>query len=617
MQVGSAVPPDRGEGSVPRAPARLAITTALVVVSMASSALAETRVPVLERQLERPGAMAGQHGTVSFVQRTLFLPTGENSIEFDYFVDSEPGHDFLHVYLGNTTTPVWSVSGLNRSGRKRLPLPENGPVRVRFAYAKDGGGSQGGDTAGVDDIAVYSSAVNGLLERHRFDERELGMPRGWAGGGFAGGWTVSHPASRRSVARPVAQAGVDGSTSLMERPFTWPPVACPPACGPWSGALEFDYYVDSQLDHDFLSVYVWPAGTPLPAAPVWEVSGRRGGHARLPVATGTHRVRFAYRKDGAVSEGLDTARVDRIVFRDGSGAVVEQHDFSGRELGTTPIRAGDGPDEWRSDGPGGGWTVVRATPNTTYVPAQRAGESRGPGWSPFVEPLIDGTIGSSELKNPTLFRTIDYGNRGHEWAHVALVHAADTGSLFLLLRVPGSAAAAGDESGDVTLFVDADRDKTLRGLGCPGDPASPGSEDRRISFRYAIAAGESAATLSSAQQSAGDCGGGFVPLADDAEWSWQAAASEPAGDVGFIHLEVRLALPAAVVSDGRVGLGLLHEAGPSSGSRVRLPFVDDGAGPLPGDVDSWETISLRRADGDPDRSEGPFSGCCYPQPDRP
>ena len=596
----------------------LAAIASVLVVTAASPALAETRVPVLERRLERPAAMAGQNGTESFVQRTLFLPTGDNFIEFDYLVDSEPGHDFLRVFVNDMNAPAWTASGLDRGGRKRLPLPENGLVKVRFAYAKDGGGSQGTDTAWVDDVAVYSSGANGLLERHRFDDRELRVPRGWLGGGFAGGWTVSHPPSRRSTARPVGQAGLDDSTSFMEHDFNWSPLACPPSCGPWRGALEFDYFVDSQADHDFLSVYVWPAGTPLPAAPVWEVSERNhAGHVRLPVTAGAKRVRFAYRKDGAASEGLDTARVDRIAFRDGSGSAGELHDFSGRDVSGTPIRVAGGPAEWTSGGAAGGWTVVRRMPNTTYVPAQRAQASREPGWLPFAEPTIDGAIGSSELKNPTLFRTVDYGNGGRHWADVALEHSADTGALFLLLRVERSGAVADAESGTVALFVDADRESTLRGLGCPGDPSSPGAEDRRFSFRYEIAAGESAATLSSAEQNAGDCDGGFVPLADDAKWAWQAAASAPAGDAGFVHLEIELVLPAAVASEGRVGLGLLHEGDSPSGSRLRLPFVDDGAGPLPGDVGSWETLDLRQAEGVPELSEGPTAGCCYPEPSRP
>jgi hypothetical protein len=605
------------EGQVPVARARLAVATAFVALATASSGLAETRVPMLERRLERPAAMAGRHGTSSFAQRSFFLPGGDNAIEFDYFVDSEAGHDFLRVFVADMNTPAWTLSGLNRNGRQRLRLPENGPVRVRFAYVKDAGGSQDADTAWVDDVAVYSSAVNGLLERHRFDQAELALPRGWLGGGFGGGWTVSHPASPRSATRPVGQAGLDGSTSFLERAFTWSPVACPPGCGPWKGAVEFDYAVDSQADHDFLSVYVWPAGTPLPAAPVWEVSGRnRAGHVRLPVSAGSQRVRFAYRKDAAVTEGLDTARVDRIAFRDGSGALVELHDFAAREPGVTPIHAGDGPPEWTSGGAAGGWTVARVTPHTTYVPAQRVGASRAPGWSPFVEPAIDGTITSSELANPTLFRVLDYGNPSHEPAHVALVGSADTGALFMLLRVEGAGAAAGGESGTVTLFVDADREATLRGRGCPADPAAPGSEDPRISFHYEIAGGESLATLSATEQDAGDCAGGFVPAADDVRWSWQAAASEPADDLGFVHLEVRLMLPAGVMSDGRLGLGLLHAGEPPSGSLVRLPFVDDGLGPLPGDVGSWETISLRQQD-DPELSEVPSSGCCFPEPSRP
>lgn len=589
---------------------RACSSAALLLAALAQSALAETRVPVLERRLERPAAMAGQHNQVSYVQRSLFWPVGTNAIEFDYYVDSEAGHDYLRVYVGDMVNPAWSMSGLNRAGRKRLPVPGNGPVKVRFAYVKDGSGSQGTDTAWVDDVAAFSSGGSGRMEMHRFDSRKLAVvPQGWAGGGFAGGWSVSHPGSRRSAARPVGQQGLDGSSSYMERAFTW---------APGKGALEFDYFVDSQEQRDFLNVYVWPAANPVPAAPTWSASGRnRAGHARLPVTSGAKKVRFEYRKDASESHGLDTARVDRVEFRNGLGGTDEVHDFTGREPGKVPIRVGNGPAEWTSGGAAGGWRVVRATPNTTYVPAQQVGGAAEPSWSPFAEPVVDGTITSPDLVNPTHFAVLDYGNPAYDLAHVALVESADTSTLFLLVRLQGLGSAAGSESGKVTVFLDGGRGKTLRGLGCPAQPARPGNEDRRISFGYDIAVGESLATLSAAGQTRGDCSGGFVALGSQAVWDWEAVVSEPADDAGFVHLEMKIVLPAAVAGEGSLGLGFLHASSQPAGSRVRFPFVDDGAGPVESDVGSWETISLVYKAGDPDLSENPFPACCYPEPSQP
>jgi hypothetical protein len=64
---------------------------------------------------------------------------------------------------------------------------------------------------------------------------------------------------------------------------------------------------------------------------------------------------------------------------------------------------------------------------------------------------------------------------------------------------------------------------------------------------------------------------------------------------------------------------VLNEANDDSARDVlvRLPFGDDGVGPIEGDVRSWETVSLAYTEGVPELSENPYPACCYPYPSRP
>jgi hypothetical protein len=591
-----------------------ALALSLLLSLQASAA---TRMPVIDRRMERPASMVDQHGQISWLERTIVFPAGTNALEFDYFVDSEAGKDFLRVYVNDLVNPVWSASGLNRRGRQRLNVATSGSVKVRFAYQKDAAGTEGTDTAWVDDVAAFSSGGMGRFEIHRFDALTTTVPTGWAAAGYGGGWRPSTPGVQQSAMRPVVQAGRHGTTSFMERTVTWSPILCNPTCPPWKGALEFDAFVDSEVG-DTLNVYIYDAAAPTPGAPVWSSSGRnQAHHIRLNVGMGTKKVRFEYAKDGSGSAGLDTARVDRVVVRGGSGRVVEEHDFSGRTPDTSPIRVGSGPVEWTGGGTYGGWTVVRATPNTAYVPSQSVGQAWAANWAAFAEPVVDGVVRGPDLKNATRFLVVDYGNPAHAPTQVSLVHSKDTGTLYASLKLAGNGAAAGGEGGTVTLWLDDGRLTTLKGRGCKASPASPGPEDRRIRFSYSIPSGGTVATVTPQDQGKGTCVGTFDPALSPELWGWDARVSEPSNDLGTVHVEVRVQLPPGALVEERVGLGLKHEPAFPGGALVRLPFGDDGVGPTEGDVRSWETVSLAYTEGAPELSENPYPACCYPYPSRP
>ncbi|WP_164013867.1 hypothetical protein [Pyxidicoccus trucidator] len=591
---------------------------ALALLTLLSlHASAATRMPVIDRRMERPAAMVDQHGQLSVLQRTIAFPAGTNAIEFDYFVDSEEGKDFLRVYVNDLVNPVWSMSGLNRRGRMRLNVAASGNVKVRFAYQKDAAGTEGTDTAWVDDVAAFSSGGHGRFEIHRFDALTNAVPVGWLAAGFGGGWQPSTPGVQQSVARPGAQAGKDNSASYMERTLTWSSPACTPSCPPWKGTLEFDAFVDSEAG-DRLNVYIFDVMAPKPGPPVWSASGRnQASHVRLNVGAGTKKVRFAYVKNGSGSEGLDTARVDRVTVRDGAGRVVEAHDFSGRTPDTSPIRVGSGPVEWTGGGTHGGWTVVRAMPNTAYVPSQQVGQAWAPDWAVFAEPVVDGVVRGTDLKNATRFLVVDQGNPAHAPTQVALVHSKDSGSLYASLKLAGNGAAPGEEGGTVTLWLDDGRLTTLQGQGCPASPASPGPEDRRLRFSYTLPPGETVAKVTAQAQGKGTCTGAFDAAHSPELWGWTARVSEPADELGTVHVEVRVQLPAGALAEQRVGLGLKHEPAYPGGALIHLPFADDGVGPTDGDVWSWETVSLAYTEGAPELSENPYPACCYPYPSRP
>ena len=591
--------------------------TLALLTLLSLQASAATRMPVIDRRVERPAAMLNQHGQTSWLERTIVFPVGTNSIEFDYFVDSEAGKDFLRVYVNDLVNPLWSMSGLNRRGRQRLNVATSGSVKVRFAYQKDAAGTEGTDTAWVDDVAAFSSGGQGRFEIHRFDALTTTVPVGWSAAGYGGGWRPSTPGVQQSAARPAVQAGRHGTVSYMERTVSWLPLLCNPTCPPWKGALEFDAFVDSEVG-DKLNVYIYDAAAATPGAPVWSSSGRnQAGHIRLNVGVGTKKVRFEYAKNASGSEGLDTARVDRVVIRGGWGRMVEEHDFTGRTPDTSPIRVGSGLVEWTGGGTYGGWTVVRAMPNTSYVPSQVVGQAWAGDWATFVEPVMDGVVRGTDVKNATRFQVVDYGNPAHAPTQVSLVHSKDTGALYASLKLAGNGAAAGGEGGTVTLWLDDKRLNTLLGRGCTGSPASPGAEDRRIRFSYSIPSGGTVATVTPQDQGKGTCAGTFSTALSPEMWSWEARVSEPANDLGTVHVEVRVQLPSGALAEQRVGLGVKHEPAFPGGALVRLPFGDDGVGPAEGDVRSWETVNLAYTVGVPELSENPYPACCYPYPSRP
>lgn len=577
-----------GDGRLRRASGHRLVWIVSLAWLAAGSAAGQTFAP--DRGAERPAAQAGQHGTVSFMERSYQWPLlGSNSLRFSYVVDSQTGSDFLRVLIDGNL--AWSVSGTNRAGTHTLPVPA-GTHSVRFEYRKDGSGSAGRDTAIVDDVEFRSSANTTV---QRFDTLAPLAATGWTAGGIGGGFALTPAARDRSAARPAAQLQLHSSTSFMERTLTWGALFCPqpPDCPPWNGAVSFDYLVDSESEGDELRVLI-------DGIVRWSASGRnRAGTQRVRIpGPGPHSVRFEYVKDGAGSAGRDLARIDRVVFVAGDRRIMEYHDFAGREIGVTPIRVAGGPGEWVSGGAAGGWTVHAATPHYSYVPLQTVGAALRPGYLSFIEPAVDGLVGSAEYRNATSAALPNYGHLGADRASLRWVASANTDALYTALIARADTPAGGAERGRLHLFIDNARSTTLDGSGeCAGDPRWPAASDRRIRIAYRIAAGDTEAVLTSVTEEQGNCAGGAAAWGTTAsplllpDATAAVRISKPPQTPGWLHIEARLPLAPAAVADGLVGLGMFRRSIATQPSWERVPSVD-GSRPLPDDVLSWETIAL-------------------------
>ncbi len=597
----------------------LLVVFVLLAPAAGSAAITAGGRAPLERFAQRPQAQAGVDGSWSYLQTqgpVAWPANAANWLEFDYRVESEPGHDELEVYrvdAQNVPTLLWNVSGL-RGGRMRLKLPSaGGAMRIRFRYVKDGSGSRFLDTAWIDNVA-FRSSKGGVLGLHTFDQWILGVPAGWTSlsSGFAGPWTVSQPLRPQSASRPPAQAGKANSTSSFERLVFLPSLK--------GNYVSFDYFVDSRPGVDFMRVYVDPQVNP---APVFAVSGRnRAGHTLIDaiegkaIAGGPHLLRFEYAKGGGGGIGLDTARVDNVVVMS-NGSPVELHTFEGRYPGAVPIRVGSGPGEWTGAGVSGGWVVLPGLPHKSYVPQQKVGEESLPGAAPYAEPVVDGEITGSEYRNATAVRIRNRVAADAEPGEFRLVSSASAGALHLGMRVKGGTAAPGAESGTLTVYLDAGHTATLKGQGCGKYGQLPGSEDRKLSFAYSIGSGPGA-RFGPVKQEKGTCSA-WAELArhDAATWPVTMAASEPLDDPGFVHLEVKVVVPPEYLAEGRLGVGVRRANSAGAASLERLPYSDQASWPADDDVFTWETVNLTYMHATQELTDQPFDGCCFPEPSRP
>ena len=293
----------------------------------------------------------------------------------------------------------------------------------RFEYRKDSSGNHGLDTAWVDNVRMYNSSPLGTSNvTSLFNRTDSLSSEDWTAGGTAGGFVIGKPRPPLSAGRPGAQYGANSTSSSMERTVKWS--SCSPACPKWLGAMQFQYFVDSQSGDDYLNVYIDNVKQDLDA----KLKGTQGisglnqyGSIRLPIkSSGNHTIKFEYSKDGSLSHGRDTAKIDHRYIASLAMAIFWSNIASVDVTGIARRSASLWPDSWPdrvdiSYGFGKGWVVNRATPVAFYVPKQLVGSALFPHYQIFWEPLIDGVFNDDkEYRNPTRTDLFNIGNPGAE-----------------------------------------------------------------------------------------------------------------------------------------------------------------------------------------------------------
>lgn len=115
---------------------------------------ADRNVPWFAQNREtHDGDAAAQSGaTTNNGTSTLqvYLPN-PGTLSFWWKVSSEEDFDYLRVYLGQSTTPLFSISGATDWEQKTITLTNAGNV-LRWVYSKDGSVSAGRDAGFLDEV---------------------------------------------------------------------------------------------------------------------------------------------------------------------------------------------------------------------------------------------------------------------------------------------------------------------------------------------------------------------------------------------------------------------------------------------------------------------------------
>lgn len=531
------------------------------------------------RRVERPALQAGQQATTSTIHRTVVLPAaGEAS--FRYFVDSEQGYDFLRVRLDGAV--AFQQSGSVRAGTSKVSIPA-GSHSLQFEYAKDGSVDRGLDTAWIDDLLI---SAPGLAESCEFNEPTLSVPPGWSGGGFSGGWTVSPAATPGAIGRPNQHSALGyqqapTSSSVVSSPFYWAS----------AGYLKFSYLVDSEANYDYLRVYLDNTTLVFSESGSWKT-----GRKSIDVPQGWHTIKFEYSKDVSVDSGMDTALVDDLELGTKASGVFATPDLDGLDPDQTP-------DGWTATGYGGGWRTRGAV-----KPEVLLYEGNITPTPPQVDGLIY-TPGAHEYRPDNHYTKLglyDFGPRHGPPTSLTMVTNWDTGTVYFALIASGATRESGDESGSVTLHIDAAHAVTIgAGYGVK-DGRVPTSEDRKIVLDYSIPRGQATGTVTVTQYAGtGNAAGcwtqvtGLLVFPVQASVQEQPPEPELVGSLGRFSLEFSVRLGAGrtlsdIISTRRGGFGLTHvnnayDSVPAS--YQQLPSID-GAVLDSCDTSTWQSIQF-------------------------
>jgi hypothetical protein len=266
-----------------------------------------------------------------------------------------------------------------------------------------------------------------------------------------------------------------------------------------------------------------------------------------------------------------------------------------------------------------------APPPRVWMPLQGV----GPEWKDgMLQPLVDARIEEPEYANGIKADLNDFSNsvpNGNGRLYLSMADNAgftgakclkpngtgcEGGTLFAGLQVHATTTSIGSETGSVTLYLDAARQKSLDWQSCVdgnGYPiALPAPEDRKIVINYLSGVGQAALTLT-IKEYAGTCLGwqditppGLDPMLK--AWNFKASAKEVPGGHGtsnFLHFEVSVTaqprgwpiFTSQIANERLFGLGVIHSVHSAYGSFGHFPSVFNKK-PTDLDTFSWATMDL-------------------------
>ncbi len=399
---------------------------------------------------------------------------------------------------------VRQLSGKHSRGAERLSLtPGNHVLRAEVRW---GGAPPPVGAVWLEDARVTDGAT---IQVPAFNQAGASrLPAGWSSSG-RGIWKTAEgqPVNgfRRAPAGAFRGYQAKSSVCASRRTFVWPATST----AKW---VRLAYRLDTEEGHDSFQVL-------LDGVQRQVVSGRhRSGELTLQVTGGaSHEVELAYAKDESGDQGLDDVQVVALAIGDESG-VVEPGGFETATVGegTAPWTVGTTATD------GCEWVVAPATAPLTLA---------APGTA-FAAPAVDGLVGapagkSTSLRVP-LYNSGQAAKRGD--ARLQLWNRG----LVLGLRVPNAASTLGG-SGEVQLYIDAQRAGTLAGVAC-GGTLYAGPEDRKLTITRL-------GTAAVVQQFKGDCAGGWSAVTPEEQWTVAAAPRRAASPRSAVLAPVSSAAP--------------------------------------------------------------------------
>jgi hypothetical protein len=211
--------------------------------------------------------------------------SGYQSIKFYWKVSSEPGYDNLNFYIDDVLRD--RISG-ELDWRQQVYAVTPGTHTLKWTYAKDYSVGSGSDCGWVDKLELGLAPEDPIAEAIDAPERifSLSGQVQWAvttGQHFYDGDAVTVPAELFHNEEAAMETTIAGYT-----------------------AIKFHWKVSSEEGYDYLEFYIDGALNDHISGEIdWE---EKSYH----VSSGSHTLKWVYRKDFSVSSGSDTAWVDQL-----------------------------------------------------------------------------------------------------------------------------------------------------------------------------------------------------------------------------------------------------------------------------------------------------------------